>query len=46
MGEIATEDKWQRVKVVTAAAIGSTIEWYDFMLYDTLSYHIFEKVRD
>ena len=37
-------DKWERFKVLGAATIGSTIEWYDFMLYGVLADKVFEKV--
>src|SRR3546814_885497 len=41
----SSEKKFQSVKVVALASlIGTTIEWYDFFIYGTLSAIIFNKL--
>ncbi|MCQ6278519.1 MHS family MFS transporter [Bacillus sp. EB600] len=39
-----TIDKKTRVKALVASAIGSSVEWYDFFLYGTMSALVFNKL--
>ena len=37
-------DKKTRVRALVASAIGSSVEWYDFFLYGTMSALVFNKL--
>lgn len=41
---VETIDNRTRVKALVASAIGSSIEWYDFFLYGTMSALVFNKI--
>lgn len=42
--EVQTIDKKTRVKALIASAIGSSVEWYDFFLYGTMSALVFKQL--
>ena len=44
MAELGTITQSQRRRAVFASAIGTTVEWYDFLLYGTAAALVFNKV--